>query len=344
MHPDRVGRVALDGVGDSEDYYRGYWLTNLQDTDLIMEKFHEDCYAAGPDKCALWRAVGTGYSQTVLDRALKRLQDFPLPVPASGNNGPEIITYTDLMMLIRGALYAPRDWFPLLAKVVSDIDNGNGTQFAALKQSHYGSFCKSPLCSGNPWSSNCHDPVKAAMEAGRAVACTDAPDHTDWTAEDHYLKYLKLVEQSKYLGQSWSEITMYCAHWKIRPAWEYRPSMEGNTSVPILWITNTRDPVTPLRNAVKMAKRFPGSVVLKQDADGHCSMSAPSMCMAKWIRKYFHEGVTPPEDIMCRPDKGTFDGGKLHPSMAETMSLEDWELTQALERLSHGFGSGPLGF
>lgn len=345
MHPDRLERVAVDGVGDSEDYYEGFWLTNLKDTDLIMEKFHEDCYAAGPEKCALWRGLGSGHSQLVLDRVLERLERSPLPVPASESHGPEIITYTDLMVLIRAALYAPRDWFPYLARTVAAIDQGNGTEFAARKQSQLPGFCKTPLCSRNPWSTDCHDPVKASLESGRAILCTDAPDHTDWTEAYHYQKYLTLMEQSKYLGAMWSEITMYCANWNVRPAWQYTPSIEGNTSIPILWISNTRDPVTPLRNAVKMAKRFPGSAVLKQDADGHCSLSAPSKCTAKWIRKYFQEGVAPPDDVMCKPDRGTFDGRDIDFLLAATMSKEDWELTMALERLSHGFGGGgPLGF
>ena len=38
----------MDGVADAEDYYKGYWLTNLQHTDLIVDKFHEDCYAGDP--------------------------------------------------------------------------------------------------------------------------------------------------------------------------------------------------------------------------------------------------------------------------------------------------------
>jgi hypothetical protein len=45
MHPDRVGRVVLDGVCDSDDYYHGGfgYISNLKDTDGIIDRFCEYC-------------------------------------------------------------------------------------------------------------------------------------------------------------------------------------------------------------------------------------------------------------------------------------------------------------
>lgn len=45
----------------------------------------------------------------------------------------------------------------------------------------------------------------------------------------------------------------------------------GNTSWPLLIVGNSADPVTPVRNAHKMAKAYEGAVVLEQNSEGVCS-------------------------------------------------------------------------
>lgn len=42
----------------------------------------------------------------------------------------------------------------------------------------------------------------------------------------------------------------------------------GNTSWPLLIMGNSADPVTPVRNAHKMAKGYKGAVVLEQNSEG----------------------------------------------------------------------------
>jgi len=62
------------------------------------------------------------------------------------------------------------------------------------------------------------------------------------------------------------------------------------------------DPVTPRASALKVAKGFPGSVVLTQDAPGHCSLAGYSRCTRNYIRAYMSEGTMPPEDTVCEVD------------------------------------------
>jgi hypothetical protein len=82
---------------------------------------------------------------------------------------------------------------------------------------------------------------------------------------------------------------------------------EGNpstnqTSKPLLFISTVVDPVTPLRAAQKLVKRFGGAGLLVQDNVGHASKSAPSKCSAEVRERYFKTGEVPGEETHCRAD------------------------------------------
>ncbi|KAL6722281.1 hypothetical protein ACLMJK_001388 [Lecanora helva] len=57
-----------------------------------------------------------------------------------------------------------------------------------------------------------------------------------------------------------------------------------------------------------MAKRFPGSVVLTLDAEGHCLLSSPSLCVAHYLRTYLHSGKLPEPDTVCDDNEKPFLG------------------------------------
>lgn len=69
------------------------------------------------------------------------------------------------------------------------------------------------------------------------------------------------------------------------------------------------DPVTPVRNAHKMAKGFHGAVALTQDSAGHCSASTFSRCTRRYIQQYFQTGELPPEGLVCPADEMPFGPG-----------------------------------
>jgi hypothetical protein len=56
--------------------------------------------------------------------------------------------------------------------------------------------------------------------------------------------------------------------WKIRPVERFSEQVGGNTSFPVLFLSNKFDPITPLVNAHAMSKLFPGSGLLVQNAIG----------------------------------------------------------------------------
>jgi hypothetical protein len=81
-------------------------------------------------------------------------------------------------------------------------------------------------------------------------------------------------------------------------------------STPILFMGNKLDPMTSLRNAHKMAKDFPGSVVLAQNVRGHGALAnaVPSPCTLRYLRNYFRDGGLPEPGMVCGEDCNMFDG------------------------------------
>ena len=100
--------------------------------------------------------------------------------------------------------------------------------------------------------------------------------------------------------------------WGRHPAHKEQPI---NTSFPLLYLSNTLDPVTPLGAAVKMALKFQDAGLVEQKSMGHCTMAATSLCTVKKIKEYFTQGKVPRAPIPGR-DQGT----------------GDWERCEALEK------------
>ncbi|EXJ92764.1 hypothetical protein A1O3_01316 [Capronia epimyces CBS 606.96] len=366
MYPERVGRLVLDGVVDAQDYYHGPWLANLADTDLILQQIMAYCAEAGPERCAFWRPGGAQAIQAAYNKLLHDIWADPLSVPGerqresqtrqqrerqnqnqqggrgrgrepgrSRSRGPEIITWSDVKMVVKNALYQPLALAPVMAELLQDITHGSppGALFADYKQSaaefarH--SRCRSAQCEADgPFSDECVVPGWSELDATSAILCTDAEGIGRLT-EDEFREYWEMLRrQSSAMGDYWAHTRLACAGWKARAKWREAGWGDQNrigetgegadeageqgeqetitTHHPILWISNTLDTVTPLRNAHRMAARFPASVLLEQLAEGHCSFAAPSLCTAKAVRRYFQTGRLPDRGTRCEVDVRPF--------------------------------------
>ncbi|THW33153.1 hypothetical protein D6C77_04166 [Aureobasidium pullulans] len=313
MYPGYVKRVILDGVVDSFDYYKGGWTTNLQDTDLEITKFAEYCWMGGSKNCALYHEDGPAFIVQRFADIMQELLDGPIGVPGTDEYSPDLATYSDLKMFFFTVAYRPLAKFHQLAEVMAQLEKGNGTalvqgrrQISPLLKQGLSAQCKED----GPYSDAC-DPANSDL-AGQLVTvgilCTDSEDQTDTTKEE-YREYLQdLMNQSKLMGDVWSRIRMPCTQWHARPLWRYEGKLNATTAHPILFIGNTVDNVTPIRNARKMSRGFPGSVVLQQDTEGHCSSSGVSFCTAKAVRNYFQTGELPKAGTICYPERLPLDG------------------------------------
>ncbi|KAK5121962.1 hypothetical protein LTR85_004534 [Meristemomyces frigidus] len=336
MYPARIERMVLDGVVDTDDYYGGTWKQNLADTDKILDQFMHLCHEAGPSRCVFWRQGGPNAISDAYEQLLVDIQDDPLAVPGTQSRGPEVITWTDVKLLVKDAVYQPLHGFQAMAEMMQDVTHGNGSRFADYKHFHRKTLCHTSTPCEVPFSHECILPGWSPFDALPAILCTDAEDAGAFTESDFRSYWEDLRNQSRAMGDYWAATRLTCAAWQATAKWRFGGPFTGNTSHPLLYIGNTYDTVTPFRNAMKMAASFPGSGLLRQDTAGHCSFTSPSLCTGKAVRRYFQEGLVPEPGAVCQTDSKPFEMSTGLPEAARTA---DHMLLQTMVEASRAFGT-----
>jgi hypothetical protein len=152
IHPDRVGRIVLDGVVDPADHYSGNWLTQLQDSDKVITELSRYCYQAGPEKCPLYVTSSAEDIERIFTQVMESLKASPLPVMSSASieaqRGPSIITYGDAHLYLLSGIYFTYAMAEHLFELVHAIETRNTTspilgKVVASKQGKiYGNECQ----------------------------------------------------------------------------------------------------------------------------------------------------------------------------------------------------------
>lgn len=295
---------------DYHDWYSLEQFNFLEDTDKIMEAFFESCYKAGPDKCAFYaKANADAVRMRFLD-LLTAVRRRPVHIPAYANGTgplmPELVTYSQLQLLIRTSLYKPIHKFPTLAKVMAALEKGDGLPFYNMNNA-----ASDPptmdFCTSNDTLPTIPTDSSSGFDAFPAIMCADGEQFVD--TPESFAQYAEALRGvSKYAGTSNAHFRLSCAGRTIRPKYRHAATERGaNTSFPILFIGNIADNVTPLLSAHNNSERFPGSVVLVQKSYGHCTLAAPSTCSAQVINAYFQNGTLPEPDTYCNQDYELFE-------------------------------------
>lgn len=352
MHPDKIKRLVLDGNMEPLDHYAGLFEHSLQDADKVVTKHSTYCFQAGPQKCPLYSDTSPSAIEARFTSIMSSLKTNPIIVPLPGSMGPEVVTYGDVHLLLLASLYLPFAMAEQFWDVLRILELGNTTHpalvgIAKRKQAAMipavlpgsGRGCDSAAGGGDP-DSCC--PYHAWAGAFSTVSCMDAgggPSRLTRGAFDKHRE--KLVAQSRWVSPTWTRNKLMCEGIVARPAWRPDLTFEkqewGNTSHPLLVIGNSYDPVTPLVNAQRASRElFPGSVLLQQDSEGHCSHATPSLCTAKAVREYFQTGKLPEPGTLCQPVEKPFLGCTQHGGCF--FEGDDAQLWEALVELADTYG------
>lgn len=211
MFPDRVGRVILDGVVSAYDYNHSLGNGSLVDTEKAWKSFYTYCYSAAA--CPLKKENGTIEDiQERFESILQSLYHNPLPLVSA--SGPEVLTYSDLKLLVLGGTYQPYPMFPFLAMLAVAIEEGGGSVIEGLGTAYRSMHVY-------------HCPVKGSSPAPNgfpnvaqwAILCGDGIDQSHVDLK-YFVEYWNLLEDiSPVAGAVWSMLLMRCAAWKFNAAY-----------------------------------------------------------------------------------------------------------------------------
>ncbi|KAF1912475.1 TAP-like protein-domain-containing protein [Ampelomyces quisqualis] len=304
MFPDRVGRFVLDGVVSSYDYLHSLGNGSLTDNQKAIDSFYTYCFNSGPEGCPLTTSNST--VSDVKDRVESILESiYHNPLALNSPLGPEILTYSDVKSFFFSAAYSPQPGFPMIASLLADIEAGQGDVLDQIQQSSRYRHIYS--CGSHP-EFNFADSTPTY-----SILCSDGIDQTHNTM-DEFAEYWKLLDSiSPTSGAIWSMLRMRCTAWKITSPTSFPGPFGANTSTPILFLSNTADPVTPLRSARLMHALFPNSGLLVSDTAGHCSLAQPSSCVMDRVKIYFQSALLPRTNTLCVPPASAFSLNSTDP-------------------------------
>lgn len=286
--PERVGRLIIDGVSNLDDWYNTFMdAEDMTDTDNVYAGFVEECFKA-KQNCPLNSIKGASFStaaelKSYIDNYLDTLEDEPIAVYINASIYGSVTRRSIATNGIFPALYKPTPQWPVLAKNLAELLSGNTTgAFNAYSDSWVSSIISDEtntfVVHNDNWKSGAGAPVHG-IHAIQNYSL----------AQGEMSKLVSKYEGSDvYTRASWNLPKGHAFHPQYHP--EY-PRFK--TAEPILVLSTTYDPVCPLVSAKKAHNSFEGAGFVEQKSYGHCSISMPSLCTAKHVRKYFTEGKLP---------------------------------------------------
>ncbi|KAL7409815.1 TAP-like protein-domain-containing protein [Mrakia frigida] len=342
ISPKKLGRVIIDGVASppqwATQHKEAFLYQALTDTEkTYQEWFLDGCFLAGSKRCAL--VLSTDESgKDIASRIDDFLDELYLaPISVVNSTRPGLFTSGGLRAQIMENNISPHGWSSFartLASILSNPSPNNPSLLSLYAASH------SPILPPSSPNSTMSSPL------GRiAVSCADSiPYDSNPTAESMVDETLQIVKDvTRRFGASVQLMEQDGGCW----LWEatgkakdvFRGPFNAILDTPMLILSNTADPVTPLASGQEMASLMGSSArLLVQDAPGHCSLSAASLCTAKHVRAFFLDDTLPPKHTVCPIDDDFFPSSEIELStvsigqrFASSDDLDLWRTSRDLK-------------
>ncbi|KAJ6180952.1 hypothetical protein N7519_011413 [Penicillium mononematosum] len=306
LFPERSKRVVIDGVVNQFEWYEGVDLSgDLIDTDNVLDGFFEECMKADAGSCALASlATSKEELRETVFSFMDQLRHQPLDVYVN-NTVYGILTYEKVWYNgVFAALYKPPLWSSLAQNLYSLLQGNATPAFLAYNIA-----------------------AEQNDESAEFVQLNDGrtgPSH--WPQGKDQL----LAQIAPWLNQSLFSTVFLASYyqkqqWAVPRTHPYVPRRDVETAHPLLILSTTYDPVCPLVSARRANDAFAGSRLVEVEGYGHCSVAVASLCVAKHLRTFLHEGKLPDAYTRCKVDSAYFGSSDENGGMAAQTYFEDPE-------------------
>jgi pimeloyl-ACP methyl ester carboxylesterase len=211
-------------------------------------------------------------------RLATSLTDHPLPAPGDGDTSP--VTVGDLDTATLFALSVP-DFTTAFYQALTAAEHGNGVPLRGLALSFVRNIDGTAL-----------------VDALWAITCNDAAVHPGAVEAGDLARTLN-SEYPLIGGYSVTLTLGGCVSWPQarQPVTDLHPS----SAPPVLVISNTGDPNTPIIEGRHLAAIFPTATLLTWRGWGHTWLLSGSgdVCMQRYVTRYLTGGGLPPAGTIC---------------------------------------------
>ena len=237
MFPDRVGRVALDGVVSPQGYLSNFTSASVTHLDGVLALFFVYCYEAG-EGCAF-----NGSSPKVIYERFHRSFVQLDPRHAEAKHWSNATDLEAALLTLKVALLtvavSPLSYFGQLPSILLGLEAAIAAKNIRPWTAALGSIVGDPGVSG-------YSNAQWAL----GVLCADQGNKYYQKNLQDLRPLISDLEKQSIVGEVWIKTELGCTGWPIKSLDRYTGPFRGNTATPILFVSNTYDPVTPIEKSV----------------------------------------------------------------------------------------------
>lgn len=275
LFPSRVGRMVLDGVLPID--------ASLDEVTQAQAIGFEQAFKDFSDDCVLQNDCPYQGSGVQVAQKLRQLFSDLDKSPMKVQDGREV-TGAFLRSAVLSYLYFPETDYPKLRDALNQLVKGeNAEPLGKLSDERSGRQADGHYRTNS-------------FDSYFAVTCLDR--QFKQTTQDVASLAQQWTAISPTFGESLAWGILPCSNWPVTAAGPVRVKV-AKIIPPILIVSRTHDPATPVQWAKNLEQEVPNSRLITWESQGHTGYHQGSSCIDSAVDTYLLQGTLPAENTQC---------------------------------------------